>query len=247
MEVLIGLIVVLVLVLIYYHYVLKWSQWNTYYVPADSSEQYKVHREHADSKAAANLMDEITKRNRKLIAHLEKKYGGENFRAFDPDKSNKIDVIGGSNMYYVNPTEQDLASSLGNVSNREDIQERLTQLIGNYKESDIREISPLNAQGYTSYTEDKTRLVLCLRKKIPDANGNYPLEDINIMMFVVIHELTHMMNKTWGHPYEFWVLFKFMLQNASEAGVYTPINYRRDPLEYCGMKITYNPVFDNSL
>lgn len=241
-----GIVIVLIILLVYYWYVLRWSQWNTAYVQADSSEQYQVHREHADSKAAANLMDEITKRNRSLISYLEKKYSGENFRSFDPDKSNSIDVIGGSNMYYVNPTETDLAASLGNVSDKEDIQERLTQLIKNYKESDIREISPLNAQGYTSYTEDKTHLVLCLRKKIP-VNGQYPLEDINIMMFVVIHELTHMMNKTWGHPYEFWVLFKFMLQNASEAGVYTPINYRREPLEYCGMKITYNPVFDNSL
>ena len=123
----------------------------------------------------------------------------------------------------------------------------ITQLIKNYQESDITEISPTNPNGYTSYTEDKTKLVLCLRKKEPLPDGTYPLEDVNMMMFVVIHELTHMMNQTWGHPYEFWVLFRFMLQNAAEAGVYQPIDYGANPRKYCGMKISYNPYFDRGL
>ena len=62
--------------------------------------------------------------------------------------------------------------------------------------------------------------------------------------FVVLHELAHIMTKSIGHTKEFWNNFKFLLQNAADIGVYTPIDYKRKPKEYCGMKITDNPYYD---
>lgn len=213
-----------------------------------NSEKFNVHREHSDQKAAAALIKEITKRNETFISFLESKYLGERLRSFDPDHQNKIDVIKGTSMYYAdNPMEKDVAGKFGKVATREEIQERVQQLIHNYDAKDIHEISPLNKDGSTSYTENKKTLILCLRRKKADENGDHPLHDINTMMFVVLHELTHMMNDEWGHPYEFWVLFKFVLENAVEAGVYTPVDYKRNPLVYCGMDITYNPLFDLKL
>jgi len=68
-------------------------------------------------------------------------------------------------------------------------------------------------------------------------------------MFVVVHELAHMMNDLWGHSEQsnFWYLFKFLLLNAVEIDIYKPVNYAVKPIVYCGLKLTYNPLFDNNL
>ncbi len=256
MDGLVGAIVILVLIiLIHYGYEYhRYSYQNTALVVAPAScatgqcEKYNVHREHFDdSKKAADLMREITKRNATFIDHMESKYMGEKLRSVDHDHKGRIDVISGSDLYYANPMEHDVASQIGDVKLRESIQERVNQLVRNYDPKDIHEISPLNKDGSTSYTENKKTLILCMRSKKPDANGGYPLHDINTMMFVVLHELTHMMNNTWGHPYEFWVLFKFVLDNAVECGIYKPVDYRTNPLVYCGMNVNYSPLFDERL
>lgn len=251
----VALIILVVIVLIHYGYEYhRYSYQNTTPVVAPTScsggqcERYNVHREHFDdSKQAAELMREITRRNATFIEYMESKYLGEKLRSFDGDHKNRIDVVKGSGLYYSNPMEHDVASQIGDVHLRENIQERVVQLVRNYDPTDIHEISPLNKDGSTSYTENKKTLILCMRQKKPDTDGSHRLHDINTMMFVVLHELTHMMNNTWGHPYEFWVLFKFVLDNAVECGVYKPVNYREHPIVYCGMNINYNPLFDPRL
>lgn len=254
---LLALVVLIILVLIALNYLydeFRFGHHNTVAVSpivtasVGTPETFNVHREHSDKKAAAELIKQITERNEIFINHLESKYLGEKMRTFNPDHQNRIDVIKSTSMYYSdNPMERDIARRYGKVATREEIQERVQQLIHNYDAKDIHEISPLNKDGSTSYTENKKTLILCLRRKKPDANGDHPLHDINTMMFVVLHELTHMMNDEWGHPYEFWVLFKFVLENAVEAGIYTPVDYKRRPIVYCGMDITYNPLFDLKL
>jgi len=204
-----------------------------------------VHREHNNPKEAARLMEEITQRSKTLMNHLDDKYVDTPASSgIDPYKSNRIDVIAGSEMY---DKDDMIVSSLHSILTPEYIQERVNQLIKNYDTDKIYEISPLNKEGNTSYTEDKARLVLCLRKKEKSNSGNHELHDINTVMFVVLHELSHMMNNEWGHPEGFWVLFKFVLLNAIEAGIYTPVNYTLYPIKYCGLLLTYNPVFDNRL
>jgi hypothetical protein len=47
-----------------------------------------------------------------------------------------------------------------------------------------------------------------------------------------------------GHKQEFWENFKFLLQNAKEAGIYEPIDYKKNPTQYCSMPINDNPYFD---
>ena len=36
----------------------------------------------------------------------------------------------------------------------------------------------------------------------------------------------------------------FLLQNAKDAGIHSPEDYKRSPKDYCGMKIQDNPYFD---
>ena len=91
----------------------------------------------------------------------------------------------------------------------------------------------------TSYSENKgEKIVVCLR----DKKAPYPLADENTVMFVVLHEMAHLMTTSTGHTPEFWANFRRMLQDAIGAGVYTNVNYARTPTQYCGMTITDSPL-----
>lgn len=246
----IWIAVIVVLIIVFYNYYFKHSAWNTYGMKvcgsgSQSCESYYVHREHYNPEEAAKILEQITIRSKKLMSHLDDKYRDTHVKSsLDPYKSNRIDVVGNSELY---DKDDMIVSSMHNMLTPEYIQERVTQLLNNYDTDKIHEISPLNKEGNTSYTEDKARLVLCLRKKEKNETGNHELHDINTVMFVVLHELSHMMNNEWGHPQGFWVLFKFVLLNAVEAGVYDPVNYGIYPIKYCGLLLTYNPIYDAQL
>jgi hypothetical protein len=96
----------------------------------------------------------------------------------------------------------------------------------------------------TSYSENKgDKIVLCLRDKT--SAPEFPLVDANTVMFVVLHEMSHLMTTDLNaakHTPEFWANFRRLLQDASKLGVYTPVNYARTPIPYCGMTITDSPL-----
>jgi hypothetical protein len=242
-----AVVIIVLLILIYYLYydTLAFGPYNTKTVEL-GNEKYQVHRAHSDTKAAAALLAEINRRNETLISHLREKYTNTSPKiSFDPTKNNRIDIIPGTGMY--ESLGGDIVELLNNPVHKEYLQERINQLVKNYSPSRIYEISPLNTGDATSYTEDKKILVLCLRHKKANASGQHELHDINTMMFVVIHELSHMMNNEWNHGLDFWVLFKFLLLNAVEAGIYTPVNYEIHPINYCGLWLRYNPLFDSKI
>lgn len=244
-EIILGVCVFLLLSLIYFKFYRKYSKFNTSPVkicdPVCST--YNVHNLHQNKEGAAKLMETITNRVDILMNHLLEKYGNARFNSIDPDKSNRIDVIPSiisGNDFIEGATDKEIA-------NKEYMEERVMQLFERYNKEAIYEISPLNKANLTSYTENKgEQLVLCLREK-KAVNGENRLHDPNTMMFVVCHELTHIMNDAWGHETEFWELFKTMLENAIECGVYSPVNYRLYPINYCGLELNYNPLFDVTL
>jgi hypothetical protein len=68
----------------------------------------------------------------------------------------------------------------------------------------------------TSYSENKGEtLVVCLR----DKRAPYPFADENTVMFVLLHEMAHLMTTTIGHTPEFWNNFKKILQDANQVGI----------------------------
>jgi len=93
----------------------------------------------------------------------------------------------------------------------------------------------------TSYSENKgQKIVVCLRDKTKAPS--YPLVDKNTIMFVMLHEMAHLMTETIGHTQEFWTNFKRNLGDAVQLGIYSPVNYAQNPVAYCGMKITASPL-----
>jgi len=93
----------------------------------------------------------------------------------------------------------------------------------------------------TSYSENKgQKIVVCLRDKTNPPQ--YPLIDENTVMFVMLHEMAHLMTESIGHTQEFWTNFKRILQDGMQIGIYAQVNYARQPTAYCGMTITDSPL-----
>lgn len=89
--------------------------------------------------------------------------------------------------------------------------------------------------GYTSYTVDKgARVVLCIRQ----TNGDFVPK--NVILYVAIHELAHIMTSSIGHTAEFWSNNSRLLKAAQAIGVYTPQDFSQSPQPYCGMHIGGN-------
>jgi len=118
-------------------------------------------------------------------------------------------------------------------------EENVKRLVKGYNPQKVMETLPTSS--YTAYSENKgEKLAFCLNKKKED-NDN--LIDEHTLMFVAIHELSHVATESIGHKPEFWDNFKFLLENAKEAGIHDPVNYQKEPREYCGMNINDNPYY----
>jgi hypothetical protein len=126
------------------------------------------------------------------------------------------------------------------VAEKHPDQANVQRLVKGYNPQKIMETLPTSS--YTAYSENKgEKLAFCLNVKKNDPSN---LIDEHTLMFVAIHELSHVMTKSIGHKHEFWSNFKFMLQNAKEAGIHEPRDYKKQSGEYCSMKLTDNPYYD---
>ena len=97
---------------------------------------------------------------------------------------------------------------------------------------------------HTSYSVNKGEEVhFCLRQR---EGGDESLVNEDIITFVAIHEMGHMITKTIGHGPDFWNNFAWLLQEAEKIGVYSHKDFRAHPVSYCGMKITDQPSYDPS-
>ena len=119
--------------------------------------------------------------------------------------------------------------------------ERTELLKNGFNPKKIMETLPTSS--YTAYSENKgEKIAFCLSPQ--KKNGESTLIDEHTLTFVAIHELSHVCTKSIGHKSEFWENFKFLLENAKEAGIHEPKDYNKTPQRYCSMDINDNPYFD---
>lgn len=119
---------------------------------------------------------------------------------------------------------------------------RTIQLVDNFNPKNISETLPTSE--LEAYSENKgEKIAFCLNKNSKTGVAD-KLIDVETLTFVAIHELSHLMTESVGHKQEFWENFKFLLQNAKEAGIHHPVNYKSSPTDYCGMTITDSPYYD---
>lgn len=90
----------------------------------------------------------------------------------------------------------------------------------------------------TSYSVNKgEELSICLKSK---TSGH--LHDINLLMYVVIHEMSHFACPEIGHGELFQKIFKKFLETAMKLNLYIYDDYSTKPVEYCGMILSSSVV-----
>lgn len=116
---------------------------------------------------------------------------------------------------------------------------RVKRLSDNYNPDAISEGTEKSK--YTSYSVNKgERIVLCIR----DRSTN-KLVDLNTIMFVMNHELAHLLTIELNHTDTFWKNFKWLLKEAVKISIYIPEDYSKTPKKYCGITITSNILNDD--
>ena len=110
----------------------------------------------------------------------------------------------------------------------------IDQFLRNSGHLELLENSP--GKKHTSYTINKGQaMILCLRSA-----DNYQLHAINLVMYVVIHELSHVACPEVNHTPLFKKIFVFLLKISEKLGLYQYTAYNLHPEEYCGIIIDEN-------
>lgn len=99
---------------------------------------------------------------------------------------------------------------------------------------------------HVSYSVNKGDSIhLCLRQK---DEAKEPLVDENVMVFVALHEMGHVITPPTvkSHGPEFWNNFGWLLQEAEANKIYEYQDFKAHPVTYCGEKITDQPKYDEN-
>jgi hypothetical protein len=105
----------------------------------------------------------------------------------------------------------------------------------------IKEIGKMESDA--AYVVNKKHMSFCIQKK-----DDLTLEDLNLITYVAIHELAHIMSEEIGHGPEFIKNFQFLLDYSKKIYYYDPLLKRQLPIyielkklntskSYCGVKL----------
>jgi len=144
-----------------------------------------------------------------------------------PDKLDAANMLADISDKLTRLVEQVVSSD----SERDGVQ----QLKRNFNSRNIIENTP--GGKYTAYSVNKgEQLALCLR----DAKDDTFIE-LNLIIFVAIHEIAHVMTDEVGHTTKFWDNMRYLLEEGSKIGIYSPEDYSKNPKMYCGLEINSSP------
>ena len=90
----------------------------------------------------------------------------------------------------------------------------------------------------TSFSVNKGEEIgFCLKSKKTNE-----LHQLNLIMYVALHEMAHIACPEIGHGDLFKKIFKFLTEIAIELKLYILDNYESNPVEYCGMMLSSNII-----
>lgn len=168
------------------------------------------------------------------MVYVRSSVNGTNYQVRDlPDKQKAADLIG-----YTHETLKKICRML-HESYPNDI--RVKRLLNRFPNTIFRESHENNQS--TSYSINKgEKIVLCLRSKDKYSRlYNNTVENKNLVLFVALHELCHIMTVETGHPKAFWNNFAFLLRECQDKNLYQCIDFSKNPKKYCGIKVTSSP------
>lgn len=130
---------------------------------------------------------------------------------------------------------QSLTQLVNHVAEKYPNKSGVSQMKQQFKPENLFENTP--GGQYTAYSVNKgEQLALCLR----NAKTDEFVSD-NLIMFVAIHEVAHIMTTEVGHTPLFWDNMKFLLEQAVLLGSYVAEDYSQTPQMYCGQEINSTP------
>lgn len=119
---------------------------------------------------------------------------------------------------------------------------QVKQLVQNFQPDASRFLESTPDAEHTSYSVNKGEAVhLCLRQR---EGSNEALIDENVMVFVALHEMAHVITSSVGHGPDFWNNFGWLLKKAESLGIYHYQDFKTKPVAYCGLQITDAPNYD---
>lgn len=236
----IEVIICVVLLYVIYQWLIK-STYDIVYVKSSINGKEYLVRNLPDKQHAADLLAKISLKLEKLVSIMQTQGYESIFKTYiSPDlvKESKGDKpvddsnTGATNSVAVNNTNKSIENEM-----KLKLKDDINRLVENFNPDNFSETTP-DAK-YTSYSVNKgEKIVFCLRNK----KDGEDLVKENIMTFVAIHELAHLMTKSIGHEPEFWNSFKLLLKVAIDNSIYKNIDFNNTPKDYCGVKITDTPL-----
>jgi len=122
---------------------------------------------------------------------------------------------------------------LNNIDKYNEYKEYILQLDRNFNKKRTQIYETDYNSNLTSYSVNKgEELSICLKSK---KTGEF--HDINLLMYVVIHEMSHFACPEIGHGFLFKKIFKKFIEVAIEYNLYKYNDYNNNPIEYCGMEL----------
>lgn len=169
------------------------------------------------------------------ISQLSKINGKEYFVKNDSNKQIKAELLA--------DLHSKLDTIISSLKKESQNSENIRRLINNWdKGITIKETGNMEADA--AYVINKQYMSICLKDFVKTIN----LENLNLLTYVGIHELAHIMSNEIGHGDEFKSNFKFLLDYSKKINykdpilnktilLYIPLNTINTPNNYCGVSI----------
>lgn len=169
------------------------------------------------------------------LTDVQSKVDGRTYRVRDmPDKQAAADLLA--------RVRQKLANLYSYLQQTFPNKPQVKQLIQNFTPEPSRFWEATPDAEHTSYSVNKGEKVhLCLRQR---EGSNESLVDENVMVFVGLHEMAHVITPSLGHGPDFWNNFGWLLKQAEKTGIYHYQDFKSHPVSYCGLHITDSPAYD---
>lgn len=213
------LLIIIIIVILYYCAIKTHKEYfeMTRIKPDNDNREYMVVSKYQDAKKAAEIIAELNKF--------------------------AIDVIKKLREVYLQNPQSTLQNPQSTIEYSKG--QKITRVLEKrFNPDSMRENEP-DSPNNTSFTTNKGEVIsMCLREK---QSGENKFHDIDILKFVFIHELAHIITKEMDHVVNFWINFRFLLEFCEKYGLYKSKSYHKENVNYCGMNVTYNPTADDNL
>lgn len=243
-EIVNAIIIISLIVIIYKYF--EQSSYDVVMVKSQVNGKNYLVRNLEDKQEAADLLGSLAVKLENLVNiiktmgynNIYEKYMKNDVDNETKDSSGGNKSSGGGSKDVVegqtggNSANQALAITIKNK-----LSEDINRLIKNFNSDAFSETTPDSK--YTSYSVNKgEKVVFCLR----DKKEGEKLVKQNIMTFVSIHEMAHLMTKSIGHTEDFWNNMKLLLKISVDNGIYKNIDFNKKPEPYCGITISDTPL-----